>query len=142
MPITLEGSDGKLGSILTTWGTVNEKELFDKVEESIKREMVKPQKHKYHLSDHTAAEEFEFSAQGVKLLADICKAASQANPELVTATVARKDLIFGLSRMWESLSVDLDWEIMVFRNRDKAESWIRERVKDKFGIKDLTFRAS
>jgi len=43
--------------------------------------------------------------------------------------------------MWEIIveNTGLQWETMVFRDREDAEDWIREKVKDKFGIDDLTF---
>ena len=55
------------------------------------------------------------------------------------AHVATKDIAFGLCRMWEILSDETKWEIMVFRNREDAEAWIMQKVKDKCGIGDLTF---
>lgn len=42
-------------------------------------------------------------------------------------------------KMWEMLSDEMNWETMVFRNREDAEAWIKERVKEKYGIDDLTF---
>jgi hypothetical protein len=41
--------------------------------------------------------------------------------------------------MWEILSEGSDWEVMVFRSRPKVVGWIKERVKEKYGIENLTF---
>ena len=41
--------------------------------------------------------------------------------------------------MWEILADETKWEIMVFQNREDAEDWIRQKVKEKYGIGDLTF---
>jgi hypothetical protein len=43
--------------------------------------------------------------------------------------------------MWEFFieNIGLLWETMVFRDREEAEAWLKERVKEKFGIDDLTF---
>ena len=34
---------------------------------------------------------------------------------------------------------DLPWETNVLRTRRDAEAWVKDRVKEKFGIDDLTF---
>ena len=54
-------------------------------------------------------------------------------------THSNQDLIYGLTRMWEVLSEGTNWETMASRNREDAEAWIKERVKEKYGIDDLTF---
>ncbi len=43
------------------------------------------------------------------------------------ALYAPTSLIFGLSRMYEGLSYSLPQKIMVFKNRDEAESWLQEK---------------
>ena len=39
--------------------------------------------------------------------------------------------------MTQMLLDGTEWEYEVFRNREDAEAWIRERVSEKFGIDDL-----
>ena len=51
---------------------------------------------------------------------------------------ANRDLTYGLARMTEMLIDVTGWESKVFRNREDAEAWIKERVKEKYGILDLT----
>ncbi len=40
------------------------------------------------------------------------------------AIVAKSDLVFGLSRMWEMLSLDSNLTKMVFRDINDTESWL------------------
>jgi hypothetical protein len=44
---------------------------------------------------------------------------------------------YGLSRMFDALVFNEGWETMVFRSK-KAVEWLRKRVKEKFGIDNLT----
>ena len=86
-----------------------------------------------------ATTKFELSTQKVELIAEYCKSSSIVNQGAIVALVASQDLIYGLSRMWQVLSEGTNWETMVFRNREDAEAWIKERVKEKYGIDVLTF---
>ena len=85
--------------------------------------------------------QFEVSNSEVEIIASQDKRASEHIPDGVLAVVAKKDLAFGISRMWETIVqiTGLKCETMVFRERQDAEVWLRERVKEKFGIDDLTF---
>ena len=81
----------------------------------------------------------EVSSNTIDQIAQLCKNSAKINPYFVVAHVGEKDITFGLSRMWEILSDNTKWEIMVFRNREDAEAWIRKKVKEQYGIGDLTF---
>ena len=48
------------------------------------------------------------------------------------AIVAPRDLEYGLSRMWQAFVEDNGWETMVFRSREQAEEWVREKVSQNF----------
>jgi hypothetical protein len=47
---------------------------------------------------------------------------------LPVGVVARTELAFGISRMWQVASESTGWESQVFRDRGPAESWLRQRV--------------
>lgn len=76
--------------------------------------------------------------EAINLVAQYCVEASRVNPDAVIAIIADQDLIYGLSRMFQVLAEETGWEIEIFRLRDDAEAWIKKRVKEKFGIYDLT----
>jgi len=98
-------------------------------------------KNKYGLVDYSKITQFEISNSELEIIASQDLKASEYIPDGIVAIVAKKDLIFGINRMWEIIveNTGLQWETMVFRDREDAEDWIREKVKDKFGIDDLTF---
>ena len=83
------------------------------------------------------------SASEIETIAAQDKEISKYLPEYIVAIVAKKDVEFGVSRMWETLIEinDLQWETMVFKERDDAEEWIKHKVKEKYDI-DLTFKFS
>ena len=80
------------------------------------------------------------STGAVEEIARYSKKAAEMDPDRLTAIVASKDVIFGLARMWELMSGDVQTGVMVFREREDAEEWIRQEVKDRFQIDTLTFR--
>jgi len=75
----------------------------------------------------------------IERIAVVSKNAAAVNPDIVIATVADQDIMYGLSRMAQTLRDRTDLENDVFRNRQDAEAWIRERVKEKYGIDDPVF---
>jgi hypothetical protein len=139
MPIEIKDSDGDLGNIIIIRGIVKEKEIVDALKKHLTQDKEKFKKYKYSLSDFTAAKKFEISTQQVEQIAEFCESSSTVNPEAIVAVVSNQDFIYGMARMWEILSGEKTWETMVFRNREEAEAWIKERVKQKYGINDLTF---
>jgi len=140
MPIEIKDSDGGLGNIIIGRGIVTEEELVDALKKHLTQDKDKFKQYRYSLSDYTATTKLEVSTQKIKLIAEYGKRAAIGNPEAIVAVVANQDLIYGLTRMWEALLAGTNWETMAFRNREDAEAWIKERVKERYGIDDLTFR--
>jgi hypothetical protein len=81
------------------------------------------------------------STSELETIASQNEKASEYLTDGMIAVVAKNDLVFGISRMWEALveNTGLQWEIVVLRAKEDAEAWIQKRVKEKFGIHDLTF---
>ena len=139
MPIEIRDLGGGVGNIIIARGIVTDEELVEVLKKHLTQDKEKLGKYRYSLLDWTAVLKFDVSSKAVDLIAGYCKKSSIFNPEVVVAQVADKDVAFGLARMWEILTDATDWEIMVFRNREDAEAWIKEKVKEKYGIVDLTF---
>jgi hypothetical protein len=139
MSIEIRDVDGGLGNIIIGRGIIIDEEYVDALKEHLTQDENKFKKYRYSLSDYTATAEIDIATKSVDLIAHYCRKASIVNPEAVVAIITNEDLIYGLARMWEILIDETDWETMVFRNRKDAEAWIRERVKEKYGIEDLTF---
>ena len=139
MSINIRDVDGGLGNIITGRGIIIDEEYVDSLKKHLTQDEDKFKKYRYSLSDYTATTEIDIATESVDLIAHYCRKASVVNPEAVVAIVADEDLIYGLARMWEILIDETDWDTMVFRKREDAEAWIRERVKEKYEINDLTF---
>jgi hypothetical protein len=139
MFIEIRDLDGGLGNIIIGREIIKEEEYVDALKEHLTQDEDKFKKYRYCLSDYTATTEIDITTKSVDLIALYCQKASIVNPEAVVAIVANEEFIYGLARMWEILIAETYWETMVFRNREGAEAWIKEKVKEKYGIDDLTF---
>jgi hypothetical protein len=141
MPIEIIDLDEGRGNILIGSGIFTGKEYIDALKRHLEQDKEKFKKYNYSLTDLTAVTQVkELPTDDVQESAKLCKQAAQINSTAVVAIVADKDRLFGLSRMWEILMDQTDWDIKVFKSRDAAERWIKETVKDKFGIEDLTIK--
>ncbi len=137
MPIEMKDSDNGLGVIVTGRRIVSENEYVNSYKKHLSQDRNKYQK--YSLNDWSTVTEVKVSSDAIAQIAELCKNAAKINPDVIVAHIANKDITFGLSRMWEMLSDETKWEVMVFRNREDAEAWIRQKVEEKYGIGDLTF---
>jgi len=131
------------GNILIGSGIFTGKEYIDALKKHLEQDKEKFKKYKYSLTDLTAVTETkEWPTSDIDRSVNLCEHAAQINHDAVIAIVADKDLIFGLARMWEIMMDATNWDIMVFRTRDAAETWIKETVKNKFGIEVPTIAFS
>ena len=136
MPIDIKDLDGGIGVSITGHGTLTDGEYLDALKKHLTQDKFK--KYKYSLADYSEITHVEVTTETIEHVADLCIAASKVNSGVVAAIVATQDLTFGLSRMAEILRDQAGWESMVFRNKKDAEIWIREKVKEKYGLSDLT----
>ncbi len=132
-------SDRGLGLVFTGTGEVSEREYLDFFRQLLSPDNVKLFGHRYCLADWSGVESPEISSDAIAQVAELSRGAVQAHPSHITAVVAAEDFTFGLSRMWELQSSDLDSTIRVFRTRPEAVTWIRRTVEEEHGIDDLTF---
>lgn len=61
---------------------------------------------------------------------DMSEVAAYKSLNLVMALVSPKDLEFGMSRMYEMMTEDTDFETFVCRIRGEAEKWISNKLKN------------
>jgi len=139
MPIEVRNVNGGLGVIIVGRGAVGEREYVDALRKHLTQDEETFKKYRYSLSDYTAVTSADISTEAIRSIAELCKSAAIVNPAPVVAAVAGRDYVYGLVRMSQAIRDDGRWESMVFRNREDAEAWIRERVRAKYGIEDLTF---
>ena len=101
--------------------------------------------YKYILFDHTALTKLDITKETVEFIAGLWEDISRTNPDPITAMItnvsigANIDLINRISRIHELFIHRSCWETMVFRTKIEAVRWIKEKVREKFGINNLTF---
>lgn len=140
MPIEITDCDGGIGVIIAGHGIISDQEYINSLRGHLTQGKVKFSKYKFSLSDFTEVTKVQVTNDAIDIVVQMCIAASIVNPHPIVAMAGEDDFVFGLERMIEVLMSDTNWEIMVFRSTKKAKEWIRERVNNKFGIDDLTFR--
>ena len=145
MPIEIIDCDGGTGNIIVSRGMVTDQDLIDSLKRHLTHDKEKFKKCKYILIDHTALTKMDITNETVEFIAGLCADTSRVNPDSIVAMVtnvtigANIELINRISRMYELFIYRSCWETMVFRTKNEAVRWIREKVRDKFGINDLTF---
>jgi len=145
MTMEIQDCDGGIGNIIESRGTVTDQELIDSLKGHLTHDPEKFKNYKYILFDHTALTKMDITDETVEFIAGLFADASRVNPDPLVAVVAYvamgadMDLIKRISRMYELFINRSCWETMVFRTKAEAVRWIKGKVREKFGIDDLTF---
>lgn len=137
MPITVTDTDDGRGNILRAWGCLSEHEILKAHREHYGQPSEKFGAYRYGLSDFSEVTSLDISINGVRELSRMCLDIAERHPGPIVAVVGSRDLVFGLARMFEMFSDDAPWEISVFRARSDAVAWIRDRVRERFGMDAL-----
>lgn len=85
----------------------------------------------YQIADLTNVSDVNFSNSELMALSSQDENASKINPNMYIAIVGKKDVIYGLARVWESFSYNSPFETMVFRKMEDAQQWIRGKLPKK-----------
>lgn len=140
MPINIFDLDNGIGCNIVANGIVEDLEYVSALKKHLSQNPNKLQKYTYTITDFSAVEDVEISTESIKLVAELCKDITKFLPETLVALVAEEDFMFGLSRMWEMWADETNWEIQVFREKNSAIDWLKYRINEKFGIRNLTFK--
>jgi len=140
MPVEIKYLDDERGVLFIGEGIVTGEDIFNSNKHFFSSEE-KMIKNIYSIIDYSNITKFEVSNADLGTIISQNKKVSESLAGGTVAVVAKEDLIFGISRMWGTYVeiADLPWEINVLRARRDAEAWIKDRVKEKFRIDDLTF---
>ena len=145
MPIEIQDCDGGMGNIIESRGVVTDQELIDSLKSHLTHNQEKFKKYKYILIDHTSLTKINISNETVEFIAELISNTSKINPDSIVAMVvyvtygANIDLLHRVSILHELFFYRSCWENRFFRMKPQAVKWIREKVRDKFGIDNLTF---
>jgi len=145
MPIEIQDCDGGIGNIIESRGMVTDQELIDFLQRHLTQDQEKFKTCKYILFDHTALTKMDITTETVELISGLWADASRVNPDPIVALVAYAaygasiDLLNIISRLHELFIYQSCWETRLFRTKPQAVRWIKEKVKVKSGIDDLSF---
>jgi|TARA_B100001964_G_scaffold84430_1_gene95275 hypothetical protein len=125
--------DDGLGVIYMGKGILTGEEIIQADQKQLSNlDMLK--KKKYFLGDFSTVDEAKIITEEIIMIAELDeKMESIAGTNLVVI-VASKNILFGLSRMWETFVDKLDWQTYVCRTRVEAEAWLRTKAKAVFDI--------
>jgi hypothetical protein len=136
MPITITYLDNGTGVDFIGTGIVKGRELIEATEKIFSSEE-NLRESKYGLLDFSNVDFFNASSEELKLVTELDKRAAKINPDLVIALIADKNRVHGISQIWKAYMDETDWESKSFSSRPEALHWIKQRVKEKFGV-DIT----
>ena len=83
---------------------------------------------KYALIDFTGTTDFQVTTDTVMQLFEINRKLSSFTTKYYVATVAPDSLVFGMSRLWSSMTKDIGWDSQVFHDRESAKEWLRTQL--------------
>ena len=122
MPISVNISEnGELVEILGS-GSITSADIFASLDELYSSDAFG--RMKYQLMDHSLVESYSFDGQFAEKSVRLDKDAFARKPDLRFAIVAPSDILFGSTRQWEIRVQSSPHHIRVFRERNKAESWL------------------
>jgi hypothetical protein len=136
MPINIKYLDNGIGVDFIGAGIVKGKELIEATEKIFLSEE-KIRESRYGLLDFSGADFFNASSEELKIVTQLDKRAAKINPDIVIALITEKGRAHGLSQIWKAYMDETDWESKTFISKAEAINWIKQRVKEKFGI-DIT----
>ena len=116
------------GSLLVGTGTLTGTEILVAIN-AVHQTEEKTREIVFQIGDFRLVEKVELPTEDIKSVAERDRLTATINPNLITAVVAEKDILFGLSRMWEIFISDAPGDTAVFRSMDEAKSWVAEQIK-------------
>lgn len=135
MPTKYKYLDNGLGILLIGEGILTGEDIIHSNRE-IFASTERMKKYKYGLIDWLDVTQVNISTSEIEIMVSQNEKASEYVSDVVVAVAAKNDLAFGLSRMWEIIveTTGLQWETMVFKDRDSVENWIKHKIKEKYNI--------
>jgi len=126
MPVTIEYAQDGIGVVLYHKGVVTGEELYEAISKVYGDSRYPTLR--YWIADRSDCTQFLPGYDWQQKIICLNKQESLRNPGMLIALVSPKDLEFGMSRMFQVLSEGDQFKKEVFRNREKAEKWIRKEL--------------
>ena len=145
MPVEIKDCDGGIGVIIETRGRITDQELIDAFNNHLTPDKEKFKQYKYILIDHFALTKVDITDETVEMISALFADPSRVNPDSIVAMVtyvsygANIEIADRIAKLHEVFSHRSCWDTLLFRTKPQAVRWIRGKVREKFGIDDLTF---
>ena len=145
MPVEIKDCDGGIGIIIETRGRVADEELVNSFHNHLAHDEKIFKQYKYILIDNTELTKVDITNETTEAISGLFADTTRANPDSIVAMVAyvsygaNIDMANRISKIHELFSNQSCWETLLFRTKPQAVRWIRQKVKEKFGIDNLTF---
>jgi hypothetical protein len=119
-------ADG-VGAQFRSYGVLTSQDLLD-ANQRLHIEITRNPGLRYLLVDHSAIPEEKVDTASLRLLAERVSNNLEIIPEGFVAIVAPNDVLYGLSRMWETLAEQSTLTTRVMRTRAEAVAWLKEEL--------------
>lgn len=132
--IAIQEVASHIGLLVTCTGDLNAKDLSLEMS-SLRDRFPNLSSWYFAVADLADIGQLNVSATEFDLLVEQHLKLSQfTRPQLLVAVIARSEIAFGISRMWQVSSEATGWESQVFRERGPAEAWLRARALAQFQL--------
>ena len=136
MPVSIKFLDEGKGVLFDFKDFLNAEEIISAIK-SFYQSKESFRNNKYSIVKYYSKFDPKITKKDVDALVNLGLKYSEANPDRVIAVIAPENLNFAYSRMWEMFSDKTNWDRMVFRNEDKAITWLKKKVKERFQFDSL-----
>lgn len=124
--LTLDG----IGAVYTSSGVLTGQDLLD-ADARVREEARRNPGFRYVFVDHSAIPEEKIDTESLQVLAERTSETLELIPAGMVAIAAPSDVLFGLSRMWETQAEQPGLVTFVARTRDEAVAWLKEKLSQR-----------
>ena len=135
MPVTIHDVCSGRGALMLCTGKVLGSEVFN-AKLPLEKQTERVSQWRFAVLDHSEATSVDYSSSDIQHLLKQDKGffAGMLADGFLIAIVSPQDHVFGISRMWQTMADQLHYEVLVARSREQADTWIRARMLQKFGL--------
>ena len=126
MAIQINYIENGIGIEIVASGVVSGEEIIGAHKEIYNETNLENQK--YQIIDRSHCKEYKVSPDEIRRIAELDKAASKTNPDIIIALIAPTAHQFGMSRMWQAYIEESHFLTKVFSDRRSADVWIAEQL--------------
>lgn len=127
MPLKIELIDNGLGAYLHAKGSLKAEDYYIPIMEHLSRPDEELKKIIYMITDYRAVTKIEINLGYVSKIAKKANAVSKINSDLIKASIATNDVVYGMIKMFGALAKFTGWTMSSFRNKKDADEWVQKK---------------